>query len=472
MEDADIGVVTVSGGAGNDTVSIGGLAFTDMVITGGEGTDVLKSTALLTAAGSQGISGFETLDLTVAGSGTQNMAVVNSAASFTKLVLRDAITITNASDSVATVSMTDNGVISFDRLVDGTANSVTLAAGADLASATSVTDVFADEETITIDASSYDFERAGNITTTDLTTLTLTGDNTIQLGTAGSKTLSSAKLATVDASAVTGTEAVTVVATSSTKAMTVTGPATTGNFVIHTGSGGDTITAGSGAMTAKGFAGDDTITGGAKADTVYGGAGNDTITGGEAGDTIYGEAGVDTIILTETTAKADTVHLSSTAVNYDIIRGFDAGGTATDDNLNAADGTFTWLGDGGTDTDGAVALISAATLAAGKSADDNATVYTISTNAAANTFDNFMAGTITEADMEANVVTAMGSAAGMKATDIVMVFVDDGEHTGLFKFDGDATTTGATLVAEIEIMAILEGITDATSILAADVTMA
>jgi len=400
------------------------------------------------------------------------MAVVNSAASFTKLVLRDAITVNNASDSVATVSMTDNGAIVFDRLVDGTANSITLVAGADLDTGTGVTDVFNDEETITIDASSYDFERDGNITTADLTTLVLTGDNTIALGTSGSKTISSAKLATVDASAVTGTEAVTVIATSSTKAMTVTGPGTTGAFTINTGSGADTITAGSGAMTANGAAGDDTITGGAKADTLTGGAGNDTITGGEAGDGITGGAGVDTIVLTETTAKADTVTLSSTAVNYDIIVGFDFGGTATDDHLKALDTTFTWLGDGTTNNDGAVALISAATMAAGKSADDNATVYTISTNAAANTFDNFIAGTITEADMEANVITALGAATGMKATDIVMVLVDDGEHTGVFKFDGDATTTNIVQAGEIEIMAILQGTTDATSIVAADIAFA
>ena len=189
MEDADIGIVTIAGGAGNDTVSLGAVAFTDLAVTGGEGTDILKSTALITAAGSQGISGFETLDLTVAGTGTQDMAVVNDSGSYTKLVLRDAIVVNNAKDAITTVTLTDNGVMSFDRLVDGTANAVTLSAGADMATATTITDVFADEETITIDASSFDFERDGTITTTDLKTLILTGDNTIQLGTSGSDTI-------------------------------------------------------------------------------------------------------------------------------------------------------------------------------------------------------------------------------------------------------------------------------------------
>ena len=34
MEDADIGIVTIAGGAGNDTVSLGAVAFTDLAVTG------------------------------------------------------------------------------------------------------------------------------------------------------------------------------------------------------------------------------------------------------------------------------------------------------------------------------------------------------------------------------------------------------------------------------------------------------
>ena len=97
-----------------------------------------------------------------------------------------------------------------------------------------------------------------------------------------------------------------------------------------------------------------------------------------------------------------------------------------------------------------MALQTGATLAAAHAIDDNATVYTISTNAAANTFDNFMAGTLTEASLEANIITAVGATTGLTNTDIVMVFVDDGEHTGVFKFDGDATTTGAATAGELK----------------------
>ena len=109
----------------------------------------------------------------------------------------------------------------------------------------------------------------------------------------------------------------------------------------------------------------------------------------------------------------------------------DAGGTALDDNINAADGTYAWFGNGVANNDGTVALQTGATLAAAHAIDDNATVYTISTNAAANTFDNFMAGTLTEASLEANIITAVGATTGLTNTDIVMVFVDDGEHTGV-----------------------------------------
>ena len=42
----------------------------------------------------------------------------------------------------------------------------------------------------------------------------------------------------------------------------------------------------------------------------------------------------------------------------------------------------------------------------------------------------------------------------------------------VFKFDGDVTTTGAATAGELEIMAILKDFTDATAILAADVTFA
>lgn len=76
------------------------------------------------------------------------------------------------------------------------------------------------------------------------------------------------------------------------------------------------------AVTIKGGAGNDTLTGAANADTITGGEGSDVITGG---------AGNDTIILTETTAAADTVVFADVATNgLDTVKGFAAGATGTD----------------------------------------------------------------------------------------------------------------------------------------------
>jgi len=81
-----------------------------------------------------------------------------------------------------------------------------------------------------------------------------------------------------------------------------------------------------------------TITGGAGNDTLTGNAARDTITGGEGADTISGAAGNDTIILTETTAAADTVVFAATATanGIDTITGFAAGAGADIVSLVAA----------------------------------------------------------------------------------------------------------------------------------------
>jgi hypothetical protein len=51
-----------------------------------------------------------------------------------------------------------------------------------------------------------------------------------------------------------------------------------------------------------------------------------------------------------------------------------------------------------------------------------------------------------------------------------MVLVDDGTHTGVFKFTGaDAGTNDLADAAEIEIMGVLSGVADATSILVGDI---
>jgi len=202
----------------------------------------------------------------------------------------------------------------------------------------------------------------------------------------------------------------------------------------------------------------DTITAGAGADTIIGGAGGDTITGGAGIDIITLGAGVDTVVVA-----------AASVANYDQITGFNAGGTGTDDNILAADTVFAWFGDGAADNDGVVALSTGATIKAAEAADDDATILTISTDAAANTFDLFMAGTDNEAAFEAKIITALGLTGAASTTDVLLIAVDDGEHTGLFQFTGgDAATDNAVDAAEIQLIGIMNGVTDATTLAAGD----
>lgn len=465
---ADIGVLTVDMGAGADTVDLDDYADTTMVISGGEGTDTLVSAAVITAANATTISGFETFELG-ANAGTQVMSDLATGNTFTTLTAGAATTtFTNVGAAVTTFNL-KGGVATtaatLTKLIDGSADSLTVKATTADAGLTG--DLSIDEiETVTFDSSAFNLVVAGDITSTDLTSVTLVGTNLITLGANGAKEFSSTKIATLNATGVTGTEAVNVFAINNTVAMTVTGPASTGTFTLDTGSGADIITAGSGILDVDAGAGDDTITGGALADVLEGDAGNDTITGGEGADYIGGGAGVDTITLTETTVLADEVELSVGAANYDKIIGFDVGGTTTDDNLSALQATFGWNATDGTTT---VLLSTGTTLGAADAAADS-NIITISTNVAGGTFAAFMAGTMTEATMEANVITALGLTGALDAAAVVMVLVDDGTHTGVFKFTGaDAATDDAVDAAEIEIMGVLSGIADATSILVGDI---
>jgi hypothetical protein len=149
------------------------------------------------------------------------------------------------------------------------------------ANSTVTTVSIADEETVTIDASSGTLA-VTNFTTTDMTSLTVTGDNTVNVGTS-----SGTKVATVDVSGLDA--AFTGVFTASTVAMTVTGNAGTSAGVLTVTTGGGT----------------DTITGGNANDDLTGGAGNDVIRGGNGDDAIKIGSGSDKIVFEATGAAND-----------------------------------------------------------------------------------------------------------------------------------------------------------------------
>jgi len=250
---------------------------------------------------------------------------------------------------------------------------------------------------------------------------------------------------------------------------------TASTLTITGGAGSDVITASTiSGTTVNAAGGADQVIGGGGADIIDAGGANDIVTTGNGADYVDGGAGLDSIDLTEAVAAADEVEISVGATSLDTITGFSAGGGASNDNLSILDATHALFGNGALgNNDGVIALSTGASVKAAEAADDNATILTISTNVAAGTFAALSAGTMSEAAMETAVITALGKTGAMSTTDIVVLAVDDGADTGIFLFTGgDAATDDAVDAAEIEVMAVLTGVSDATTILAADILFA
>jgi Ca2+-binding RTX toxin-like protein len=233
------------------------------------------------------------------------------------------------------------------RLVDGSADSLSiLLLDGTTGGTTLVTPSLANEETLTIGESGTDSTAAvtfalGTVTATDLTTLYITGSNNHTMTLSG-ETL----LATVDASAATGT--LNIAGGNSAVNMTVTGTPSTAMSIVG-GSGNDSITAGAAA---------DSITGGNGNDTIIGNAGNDTIIGGLGIDSLVGGDGTDTISAAYTlstdggsvTATGVVINLSSSAVLATTIAGYKTTGAGVivlgvnSDISSVASGTSVNLG--------------------------------------------------------------------------------------------------------------------------------
>jgi hypothetical protein len=467
---------TINLGGGKDTLDLGALgAESDDVFTGGEGEDtiIFADTSDITVANTAGVSGFERLVLSEAATLDMN-DFADRGAQFT-IIKADsttdgaALTINNVGSSVTTLELdatnaSDGNVdadedVVFDRLVDGTADSLTVkvTAAANLGDELIVDD----EETITIDTNAAALTLNTGISAADLTALTIVGDNNVDLS-----ALDGTKVATVDASGMTATATLTFTSTTSTAAMTVTGGTSTGTVTVTTGSGNDTVTAGSGTLVATTAAGNDTVTGGAKADTIDTGSGHDTIVTGNGGGTVTGGTGNDTINITNTTAIEDVVVFAEYGQgNYDVITGFTVGSATTADELTMLTSDMGWNSTSGA---GAAVVDTGASLKAGVDAgNDDTTVSTISTDMASNSIDNFLAGTSSYSDLLSAGAAAMGLSGDLDAAAILGVFVDDGEHTALFRFvSSDDGVDDLVTSSELELVAIFSGVDDATEILA------
>jgi len=289
------GSKTVALGAGNDRFttadSLGSAGTNIDSIDGGDGTDILEFTADMTntAAVLSTVRNFEVLDLNSGASDSINMANFINNSGFTRIDFGDAggagtLAITNAGSSITDMRLNAGiaeDTVTFARLVDTATDVLTISARADLdgAGADMVAFTANDEETINISGSSgaNDID-LGALNATDMTTLNVSGAADLDTG-----AISSLALATIDASAASGT--LVMNAALSNAAMTVTLNANTGGSVtLTTGDGADTITGGAGIDTIVAGAGADTITGGGAADVITGGLGSDTMSGGAGAD--------------------------------------------------------------------------------------------------------------------------------------------------------------------------------------------
>lgn len=311
--------LTVTGGAGNDTIRIDGSTVdTNDTINAGDGTDSLRLTAATNVTSSTNgakLVGFEKIE-------------GYSSATATALVVAQDVSLLTGStpSSVGTSSWTavggtDNGTN--DTLTDGV-NFTNLAAGNTLdisgitltdldandgvtdnftATADLKTDTTADSITVTLGTASAAQATVGAASTFNLT-LALDDYETISLTSQGG-TNTIASLTSGDAKTlnITASQALTVTAATITSVTSLDASASTANVsvaaltaaaTITGGSGNDSLTGGGNNDVLTGGAGNDTLGGGAGADSVTGGDGVDSITGGTGNDTLVGGAGNDT----------------------------------------------------------------------------------------------------------------------------------------------------------------------------------
>ncbi|MET3666159.1 S-layer protein [Caulobacter sp. 1776] len=258
----DATLATFAGGAGNDTVQANAAPTKSLV--GGAGTDTFVANIAggFDASANGKISGFETLGLAAASTGSFNATgftglsisgAIGGASTFSNVAAGTAITYTGAPGQTVTYNLADSS---------GTSDAATVnisSSGATAAGTLVLTGV----ENVTINA-------VDTNTTAHVDTLTLTDATAKSVTVTGSAGLTLTNTAltalrTFDAHASTGVISYTSAVT--TGATTITGSSTNTNTLV-------------------GAAAADTITGGAKADTITTGAGLDVVTTGGGADTV------------------------------------------------------------------------------------------------------------------------------------------------------------------------------------------
>lgn len=348
--------VSIDGGAGNDTVNLEATLVATDIVNGGEGTaDTLRVNATVAAEAAVGVTNFEVLRTDGADQIMSNFA---NNTGFTAVFATGAgVDITNASTTLNTyrVDSTSSGAHSFARLADTGTDSLSLvnfAATGSPGNTTLTAFTANNEESLTIDVSAGADTAPGSLTidtlnAADLTTLTLTGDHSITIGTiAGAQ-----DLATINAAGMNYNQStLSINASISEVDMVVTGGSA--RFLsLETGSGDDSVTGTTGADSIWTNNGDDTVTAGGGADTIRTDGGDDTVSDGTGADTITAGTGTDAVNLTvdgtsdqirqlstDSAAASATTFAGATVSagdsmtfgnGVDVVRNFSAGATAS-----------------------------------------------------------------------------------------------------------------------------------------------
>lgn len=284
--------MTYEGGSGADTVTIAEAP--TKAISGGAGADTLvinvAAATFSNPSANSNISGFETLGLGAAATGSYNATgfshltegAVTGAVTYTNVAAGTDLTITASPTAATTYTLAD---------ASGTSDALTVtmkAAGAIVGNTLTAAGI----ESVSISATDSTSGVTAGATADSLTlvatsakTITVTGNTTLTLTNTGNTAVT-----TIDASGMTGG---IVVTTAGTVAETVKGGATA-----------NILTAGVGTTN-------DTLIGGAAADTLKANAGLDTLTGG---------AGADTFEITLATANGNTYSTITDAAKGDIIQ--------------------------------------------------------------------------------------------------------------------------------------------------------
>nr|WP_315401719.1 DUF4214 domain-containing protein [uncultured Duganella sp.] len=456
--------VTFTGGAGNETITIGA---TTKAITLGAGNDVVTATGLVGTGGSvDGGAGTDTIALTFAQADAADVdATFNT--KFTGFEILsvsggtgalDLAGLNNVRQVVATGAT--NGLI-LNSMANG--GSLTLADGSTAATVNVLNAAFSatDSLTVALSNSTGGVAAFGTVTVAGVETINV---STVDVGTGANVAATQDTLGLVAAAAtrvnVTGNNGVDLTTGSTLTAVTTfDASGVVGNTSADTGANLGvkfTSTNTTAAVSITGGAGNDVLTASA-------GSNVHTITGGNGADTITGGAGNDIINLTETTAAADTVVFLTAASNgIDTITGFAAGAGADLVQLvagattNAAQ-TTAGIADFAASTNTTLNIGAAAfALTGGNTTTDDV----IEINATLSSFGNLGAAGVVDGTELLKGLSSVNVAAGGLATDTAgddfYVVAYQNGNAYLYQVTNGADTVATA--AEIALVGVFNGV--------------